>query len=245
MLEYADPTVDPALHASVQYDRYFVPGETVALDVPESAAPDSLGDLQAGLIAREPAEANLPQLPPLRQPFNPLADRIEKAGTLLITAGHGVFFNINDREMAIANLTANLKDPVGRVKYGWSYDSDSFRTNYVIHPVLWFSYATYLKGKGASDKEALIVTQVANLLWEGVMEGAYVPPSGIDLVTDLVSSIAGIYLFNKGPGKVMAEKVIKAEEWFAKKGFRIRPTFSGNPFNFGGRAGSELVIMLR
>jgi hypothetical protein len=171
--------------------------------------------------------------------------RLEKAGALLLMFGNGVFYNIENIPTAKDNLKANLKDPIGRVAYGWKYDDDSFKTNFIEHPVLWFSYATYLKSQGASDKETFITTQVANVLWEGVMEGTYVPPSGKDLVTDLVFSSLGIYMYNKGPGKALANKFLQVEKWGANHDLALKPLFSYNAYTRSAQVGSKLLIYIR
>lgn len=231
------------LHGTVAFEHY-PPVDTLELS-PDDVEPRSLEQLQASLKEPLEAETRLPPLLPLQHAFNPQADRLEKASTLLLVFGNGVFHNMESRESAKDNLMANLKQPFKRIAYGWSYDNDSFRTNFIEHPVLWFGYATYLKSKGASDKEAFLVSQTANLLWEGVLEGTYVPPSGKDLLTDLISSVAGIYLYNKGPGKAIGQKVLQLEGWAAKRNIKLKPAFSYNPYTRGGRAGTELILTVR
>lgn len=229
------------LYGTIHYDAP-VSGEVIEFSNP-APMPSPVEEIQVSLNDRDP----IPTLSSLElsSQKSPFLDRMEKATVLLLASGNGVFFNIDDRDMAKNNLTANAKNPIGRFREGWTFDSDSFTTNFIIHPALWFSYATYLKSKGASDKEALIVTQAANLLWEGVMEGAYVPPSGKDLLTDLLSSVAGIYLYNKGPGKAIAEKFLKVERWAARHNMKLIPAFYYNPYTRGGRAESRLLIYIR
>lgn len=231
------------LYGTVEFDKVLSPDEELWY-VPEDP-PASLASLQASLQDRQPVESLLPPSPKVRPTINPLWDHAQRAGAMLLASGNGVFFNIRTRQMARDNLMANLKDPLGRIAYGWSYDSDSFNTNFVKHPVLWYSYATYLKGKGASDMQTMVITQIANLLWEGVMEGAYVPPSGVDLLTDFLSCAAGVYLYNKGPGKRWANVMLKAEKWFADHHVKLIPVFAYNPYSRGLQAESRLLFYIR
>ncbi len=230
----------------------YLPGDVIDLTSEEPAPllPTPVDRIQEQLLHRDSAEGLLSNIEFHEGELSPRLQRLRNAGLLLFSFGtgfgNGVFKNIESRQAAKDNLVANLKNPIGRIKEGWSYDKDSFRTNFVEHPVIWFSYATYLKSKGASDKETLVVTQVANLLWEGAIEGTYVPPSGKDLVTDLVSSLAAIYLYNKGPGKALGDKITALEDWGAQHGIKLAPTFGKSVSPRGGaRVGTSLFISIR
>jgi hypothetical protein len=226
----------------------------IDLQTPVTLSPDNTEvtpvDLLSDALDNRPSV--LLEITPLQvsaKPLDPRLDRLTKAGTLLLTfgggVGNGVFKNLTSREEAIENVKANFKNPIARIAEGWRYDQDSFRTNYVEHTALWFGYAAYLKSKGASNKEAFVVSQVANVLWEGVVEGSYVPPSGKDLLTDLISSAAAIFLYDKGPGKYVGEKILRVEQWGARHHIKLMPRFGYNPATRGSRIGTQLVMYIR
>lgn len=98
---------------------------------------------------------------------------------------------------SLDNIIENFKDPYNKAKEGARIDDDSFILNYVAHPLSYTGMGLYLKERGYSDWSALTFTQVHNIIWEYVIEGSFVPPSGKDLITNLTSSGISIFVMDR------------------------------------------------
>jgi len=90
----------------------------------------------------------------------------------------------------------NFRDPIDRAIEGGHRDDNSFWVNYVGHPLSFVSLGLFLKARGHGDIATLAFTQMHNVVWEYVIEGGLWLPSGKDLVTDCVSSLAAIFVLN-------------------------------------------------
>lgn len=190
-----------------------VAAAAVALAAP--AAPAQPADAVVTSGAREPALEVVepaPLLPhgdtlPPADTLAPLSVDVEGDGPSLAldagiwvagTAGFALVHPQVGRHMFpsgwTGNVWKNVRDPVGRMTE--KPDNDPFFTNYVSHPVTWGGIAYYMKARGHSDLTALLFTQGHSLLWEFVIEGSYYPPSGKDMVTNLVSPLAVIHVLH-------------------------------------------------
>ena len=138
-------------------------------------------------------------------------------------------------------LGSNLNIPKS-LKDGWRADDNMFIVNYVGHPLEWFLLANYLKASGASNKEALIISQATSLTWEFVMEGNYVPPSPKDLVTNALGSLAGIYLYNTVLNKPMNATYIRLSSISQKHGIDLQPQVKYNSQSRGMVVGALVKI---
>lgn len=246
-----DITNQIELHGRVSYEAV-LPEDAIELqlDVPPDAPP--IPTLQAMLTDTGNISSGDPTLPPqpkLKSELSPRLARIRDTYTMLWSfgggVGNGVFKNIQSRDDAIDKLTANFKNPIGRSIQGWKEDNDSFRTNLVEHPVMWFTMATYLKTKGASDRETIVLTQIANYVWEHIIEGTYVTPSGKDLLVDYLSCKAALYFYDKPLGRYVAKKINQVTSWGTKHNIVIEPTFGPGAYLQGSKAGTRIRIYVR
>ncbi|OGI22572.1 MAG: hypothetical protein A2287_06035 [Candidatus Melainabacteria bacterium RIFOXYA12_FULL_32_12] len=125
--------------------------------------------------------------------------RLTKATAFMMVGGLSVTSHV-ERAIrdgnASKNIIDNFRTPFKKARAGWRYDDNEFWINYIGHPLEWFLLATCLKTAGATDKEAIIISQLVNLSWELAIEGCYVPPSPKDLAANTLGSLAGIYLYN-------------------------------------------------
>jgi hypothetical protein len=189
------------------------------------------------LIGRLPLTVLPPQIE-----LPPAIKRAKEAFFWTLLFANGTNRNITNGPTAVDNVVKNIKQPFQAVAKGTKLDNNSFLINYVAHPVDWFLMGTYLKARGASDKEALITSQLMNLYWEFVAEGTYIAPSGKDLVTDLVSSVAGIYAYKAGVTKPLTPFLNKIEHYGQHYGLQLKPQIAYNPYSRGVRVASVIVI---
>jgi len=172
-------------------------------------------------------------------------DRLTKATSFLLLGGMSVTGSIErslrDRE-AFGNLKDNFTNPVHKLKDGWKADDNAFLINYVGHPLEWFLIANYLKASGATDKEAIIISQLTNLTWEFVIEGSYVPPSPKDLATNTLGSLAGIYLYNVALKKPIDKTYGKLAAIGQKHGVDVLPDIKYNSNSRGMIIGALVKI---
>jgi len=106
-----------------------------------------------------------------------------------------------------SRVAENFRHPWKRAVEGGREDHNSFWINYVGHPLSFCSLGLYLKARGYSNTGALVFTQTQNIFWEYVIEGGLWKPSGKDLVSDLLGSLAGIYLLH--PLSDLGERKLK------------------------------------
>lgn len=85
----------------------------------------------------------------------------------------------------------NLSDPIGRLDV--AEDDDGFFHNFVSHPVVWGGLGLVLRERGYGPWAALGMTQAHNVWWEYIVEGAWKPPSKVDVITNFVSPIVTIF----------------------------------------------------
>jgi hypothetical protein len=67
----------------------------------------------------------------------------------------------------------------------------------VAHPLSYAGMGLYLKERGYSDWSAFTFTQVHNIIWEYVIEGSFVPPSGKDIITNFTSGGISIFIMDR------------------------------------------------
>lgn len=133
--------------------------------------------------------------------------RFTKATAFILTGGLSVSKEVEASlrdDRAEDRLNMNFTRPLKSVHDGWLADNNPIFTNYFGHPFLWFMIGNYLKASGATDKEAILIAQYTNLVWEFVIEGNYVPPSPKDLATDTLGSLLGIVMYNTVLNKPMS-----------------------------------------
>lgn len=125
---------------------------------------------------------------------------------------------------SLARVQRNLTDPVGRL--GVTKDDDGFFHNYVSHPVVWGGLGLVLRNRGYGRWGALAMTQAHSVWWEYVVEGAWKPPSKVDVLTNFVSPVVTIFALHP-----LAMEVFEAEETDDRGGsrfpVRIRPVVVG------------------
>lgn len=131
---------------------------------------------------------------------------------LVIGATTGVWTVLNPavregilREASIRHITDNFRRPIRRAIEGGRDDQDPFTTNYVAHPISWGMLGLYLKERGYSNASALVFTQAHSVVWEYVIEGAYMKPSGKDLIANVVGATLAIYVVH-GLSEAAAER---------------------------------------
>jgi hypothetical protein len=95
---------------------------------------------------------------------------------------------------SVRHIADNFRRPIRRAIEGAREDNDLVTTNYVAHPVSWGMLALYLKERGYSNASALAFTQAHSVLWEYVIEGAYMKPSGKDLIANVVGTTLALYV---------------------------------------------------
>jgi len=98
------------------------------------------------------------------------------------------------REASIARVCENFRYPFWSAREGGRRDHNGFWINYVGHPLSFMALGLFLKERGYSDLETLAVTQAVNVTWEYVIEGSLWLPSSKDLLSDLLGSLAGIWV---------------------------------------------------
>lgn len=173
-------------------------------------------------------------------------DRITRAASFLLTGGLSVTGSIQ-RSMkngqADNRLADNFIKPMKSIRDGWKADDNEFLVNYVGHPFEFFMLGSYLKASGASDREAILISQITNLTWEYVAEGCYVPPSPKDLASDTIGSLLGIYLYNKGITKKPIDYTYGTLAYIGKKhDVDLIPNFRYNSQTRGMMIGATIKI---
>jgi hypothetical protein len=98
------------------------------------------------------------------------------------------------REASIAKVCENFRYPFWSALEGGRRDHNGFWINYVGHPLSFMALGLFLKERGYSDLETLAVTQAVNVTWEYVIEGSMWLPSSKDLLSDLLGSLAGVWV---------------------------------------------------
>jgi len=172
-------------------------------------------------------------------------ERLYRATTFLMLGGLSVSGNIEraiGRGESARRLGDNWKNPIRSGKDGWKADDNPFLINYVGHPLEWFLLANYLKASGASDKEALVISQLVNVAWEFAVEGAYIPISPKDLVSDSVGALLGIYCYNKFLSNYSNATYNKLADIGEKYNLGFSPQFKYNPNTKGMMFGALLKI---
>lgn len=172
-------------------------------------------------------------------------DRLRRASAFMMLGGLSVTGSIQNsigRGQAVNNLKDNFTRPVKKVKDGWRADDNMFIINYIGHPLEWFLLANYLKAAGASDKEAIIISQLTNITWEFVVEGNYVSPSPKDLVTNTLGSLAGVYLYNTVLNKPINATYTKLTGLTEKHGVELLPQVRYNTDTRGVVLGALIKI---
>lgn len=125
---------------------------------------------------------------------------------------------------SLGQVMENFKDPINRAIKGGKYDTSTFLTNYVGHPLSFAGLALYLKDRGYNNFESILFTQLHSIMWEYVIEGGIWYPSGKDLISDLIGALAGIYLLH--PLSNRGEKKLK----MGNKSFFYYFLYYLNPF---------------
>lgn len=170
--------------------------------------------------------------------------RLKKAAAFMMLGGLSVSGNVQKSisERKADNRLANNLNLPKSLKDGWRADDNMFIINYVGHPLEWFLLANYLKASGASNKEALLISQATSLTWEFVMEGNYVSPSPKDLASNALGSLAGIYLYNTVLNKPMNAAYIRLSSIGEKHGIDLQPQVRYNSQTRGMIVGALVKI---
>lgn len=114
--------------------------------------------------------------------------------------------------------------------------------NYGMHPLYGFAVSSYTLAAGGSVKEALLSSLAVNLIFEYVIEGTYVAPSGIDVLTTAGGSIVGVLLTKyvlKKPFKVFVDKMAFIKE---KTRTEFNPVIEPGIYGQGMRFGTKVII---
>lgn len=137
------------------------------------------------------------------------------------------------------NIARNLLNPFSRAVKGAKVDDSGPIVNYIQHPFFGFGIASYLGASGASAKETILVTLADNFLFEYVVEGTYVAPSGIDFLATSGGCIAGFLA-----SKYILKKPFRA---FIKKTSALKAKYHVNfdPIIAPGYAGKGMKVGTR
>jgi hypothetical protein len=98
------------------------------------------------------------------------------------------------REASIRKIWENFKHPFRSAREGGRLDHNGFWINAVGHPVSFMALGLYLEDRGYGNLETLAFTQAVNIAWEYVIEGSLWLPSSKDLFSDLLGSLAAVYV---------------------------------------------------
>ncbi|MFH0702298.1 MAG: DUF3943 domain-containing protein [bacterium] len=171
--------------------------------------------------------------------------RLHKASSFVLLGGlsvsHSIEKSLRDGR-ADNRLSDNFTNPWKSAKQGWKADDNEWTINYVGHPLEWFILANYLKASGATNKEAIIISQLTSLTWEFVIEGNYVAPSPKDLVTNTLGSLAGVYLYNVILNKPSNATYTKLSSISKKHGIDILPQVKYNTESRGMMFGALIKV---
>ncbi|MBI4482768.1 MAG: DUF3943 domain-containing protein [Acidobacteria bacterium] len=91
----------------------------------------------------------------------------------------------------------NISHPIQQVRLGTRRDTDPFAINFVAHPLSYAGMGLYLKERGYRDWNAFLFTQAHSYVWEFMIEGSGVPPSGKDLLSNLAASSVAIFALDR------------------------------------------------
>lgn len=225
---------------------------------PEDASNNDLEDLNFSLVSRNPCNSIAPLI------FK------EKTDSALINRMKTVYFltsistmmgqsrNIQDgftkgkkldgggiskgEEYGYESVVRNLWNPVGRAYKGAKVDNSGSFVNFFLHPFFGFGISSYLTTAGASAKEVFAVAEADNFLFEYVIEGTYVAPSGIDLLATTGGCVIGYftskYIFKK-PFKAFVKTTTKI-----KKRFNVEfdPIIEPGYIGRGMKIGSQITF---
>jgi hypothetical protein len=139
------------------------------------------------------------------------------------------------REASIARVCENFRYPFWSALEGGRRDHNGFWINYVGHPLSFMALGLFLKERGYDDLEALAITQAVNVTWEYVIEGSLWLPSSKDLVSDLLGSLAAIWVL--APLSDFGERKLAAGDrrWGNRLLCWLNPFKKINCLVFGGR----------
>ncbi|MEW5822097.1 MAG: DUF3943 domain-containing protein [Cyanobacteriota bacterium] len=171
--------------------------------------------------------------------------RIKNVASFIAIGGMAVSRSIEksiDGGQAKEKLFKNFKHPIAQLKDGWRADDGQFLVNNVGHPLEYFLLTNYLKASGASDLEAIVLSQITNVAWEYAVEGCYVSPSPRDLATNAAGSLAGIILYKTVLKKPVDKIYKKFGEISDKYGIDLSPQLQYNPYSKGVRMGFVVII---
>ena len=140
------------------------------------------------------------------------------------------------------NVARNLLNPVSRAIKGARVDDSGPVVNYFQHPLFGFGIASYLTASGASPAEVFLVTMADNFIFEYVVEGTYVAPSGIDFLATTGGCILGYfatkYIFKKPFKKFVDTAGVLKAKYNVSFNPIIEPGYTGS----GMRIGSQVTI---
>jgi len=130
-------------------------------------------------------------------------------------------------------------NPFSRAAKGWKVDDSGTVPNFTLHPLFGFGISSYLTASGASPKEALLISLADNFIFEYVVEGTYVAPSGLDLLTTSGGCFAG-YLLTRYVFKKPFQKILKGTSYMKDKLNMtfdpiIEPGYIGKGMKFGSQ----------
>lgn len=135
---------------------------------------------------------------------------------------------------SLDRVRRNLEDPIGRLD---AADGDDFFHNYVSHPLVWGGLGVVLRERGYGPWAAFGMTQAHSVWWEYVVEGAWKPPSRVDVITNFVSPAVSIFALYPVAKSLWGESS-RAEEGSASGGLNSRLP----PAPAGDRRGATLVV---
>jgi hypothetical protein len=141
-----------------------------------------------------------------------------------------------------ANVVRNLANPFGRAIKGARVDDSGTVPNFTLHPLFGFGISSYMVTAGASNKEALLVTLADNFIFEYIVEGTYVAPSGLDLLTTSGGCFAGFlvskYILHKPFKAILKVPAALKEKYNIEFDPIIEPGYIGR----GMKIGSQVTI---
>jgi hypothetical protein len=140
------------------------------------------------------------------------------------------------------NVVQNLVNPFSRAVKGAQVDDSGNMVNFTLHPLFGIGVISYLTASGASAKEAFATTLADNFIFEYLIEGTYVAPSGIDLLTTSGGCVIG-YFVSKYLFKKPFQKIIKKSAYLKNKyGIYFDPIIEPGQMGKGMRVGSQVTI---
>ena len=102
---------------------------------------------------------------------------------------------------SVARVAENLRHPIRRIqplsdRQPWyTSDGNPAWENLIGHPATWCLLGLFLRTRGHGRLSSLIQGMIHSFMWEYVIEGCYVRPSGVDLITNTAGLLVALVFF--------------------------------------------------